>query len=178
MKIFLLPVLAALSAPLARCGALTYRIDPITRYVHVSYSVPANAPAVVRVQVELRSPGTAAWSSAAVWRNASETAINLTPDRAWNDGYRGGLLEERLAAGLRRTLVWNTASLGDRKIRVQLRVRLFGNGAELAAYETEVQQDNSDVVLLNDWSKVLQSTSVSADPPAGAPFGGCTGGFA
>jgi hypothetical protein len=74
--------------------------------------------------------------------------------------------------------VWRNAGLGAKKIRARLRVRLFGNGAGLAAYETEVQQDNSGVVLLDHWSKVIQSASVSAGPAAGNPSGGCKIDFA
>jgi hypothetical protein len=164
MRAFLL----LLSAGLSMAG-LEHSIDPITRYVQVSYPVPASAPERVTVRAELRAEGAAGWSPASVWPHVSDTALQLMPPEDWNAGLREGRITERRAAGLRRTLVWNPAKLGARKLTVEFRVTISDNQTTLSEEHTRIGLDNSDVIPLNDWSKVVQQSAVSENPAPGAP---------
>jgi hypothetical protein len=160
-------LLVLVPAVLSAAG-ISYSIDKITRYVEVSYSVPANAPERVSVSAEVRAEGASDWAPASAWPHASDTAIELMPPEDWNAGIREGRLTERRAAGLRRTLVWNPARLGSRKLTVEFRVRISDNGTKLSEEQARISLDNSDVILLNDWSKVVQQSAISENPTPGA----------
>ncbi len=81
-------------------AGLEHSIDPITRYVQVSYPVPGSAPERVSVRAEVRAEGATGWSPASVWPHVSDTAIQLMPPADWNAGLREGRLTERRAAGI------------------------------------------------------------------------------
>ena len=57
---------------------LTTRIDPVSRYVSVHYTVPASAGDLVHVRCEVRTPGDG-WRPATVWRHMGDTARRLLP---------------------------------------------------------------------------------------------------
>jgi hypothetical protein len=160
-------VLLLISSALYAAG-IEYSIDPVTRYVHVTYGVPASAPAQVEVHAEYRADGAGDWLSAGVWPHVSDTAIELMRPEDWNAGIREGHLTERRAAGLRRTLIWNPAKLGARKLRVEFRITVSDQGRKLSVAEARINLDNSDVILLNDWSKVVQQSAISENPAPGA----------
>jgi len=151
---------AALAAP------VSFLTDPVTRYVHVSYLVPASAPAEVRVQCEVQGPQ---WKPASVWPHVSESALELMQANDWLGGINQGIIVERRAAGLMRTLVWNPFLQGISKANVRMRITLLDGAKPLAVQDATIPVDNSDVVVINDWSKVVQQKSVSADPAAKAP---------
>jgi hypothetical protein len=148
-------------------AGLEFVVDPVTRYVRVSYPVPAGAPDVVVVRAEHRACGSSqTWQPAPVWAWKGATAERLTPRPEWEAGIWRGELAERLAAGLRRTLVWNPVRFGSARICVDFRVTV-GDGP-LWRGETRIELDNSDVVLLDQWDRVIQQGAVSPDPAPGA----------
>jgi len=160
--------LVLLSIVLPAAG-LEYSVDPLTRYVKVIYAVPEGGPELVAVHAQFRLEGAATWSPAAVWPYVSDTAIQLMQPADWNAGIREGRITERRAGGLRRTLVWNPFELGTRKLAVDFRIAVYGADALLSQQQVRMQLDNSDVVLLNDWSQVVQKGAVSENPAPGAP---------
>ena len=162
----LILVLLSIVPPAA---GLEYSVDPVTRYVKVIYEVPGGAPELVSVRAQFRMEGATAWSPAAVWPQVSDTAIGLMQPEDWNAGIRQGRITERRAGGLRRTLVWNPSELGARKLAVDFRIAVYGADALLSQQQVRMQLDNSDVVLLNDWSRVVQQGAVSEKPAPGAP---------
>ena len=149
--------------------AMEYRVDPVTRYIHFTYHVPPSAPALIDVRGEYHSCASAEWLPASVWPYMSETAQNLISAKEWEEGTLAGRTTERSAAGLDRTLVWNPAVLGATKACVAFRVTLSASSKVIALAERQIQIDNSDVVMLQDWSKVVQQEAVAENPAPGAP---------
>jgi hypothetical protein len=121
----------------------------------------------VEVLAEYRTDGTGDWRPAGVWPHVSDTAIELMRPEDWNAGIREGRLTERRAAGLRRTLIWNPAKLGAGSCG-GVWITVSDQGRKLLVAEARINVDNSDVVLLNDWSKVVQQSAVSENPAPGA----------
>ena len=143
------------------------RTDPVTRYVFLSYRVPAAAPDEMQVTCEVQPEPNDDWQPASVWRHISPTASALVPRNDWHSGVRKGRLIERRAAGLTRTLIWNPfPQYADRR-SARVRITLSRDADQLETGEILVELNNSDVVLLDDWSKVLQSKFVSTDPAPG-----------
>jgi len=172
----IVPVLAVAMLTLAPAAApetpeLKMEVDPVTRYVHVSYLVPANAPGEAVVQCAWSLPGAGNWRPAKVAPYLSETALNLVRREDWESWRREGRLIERGAAGLERTAVFNPypeAQDGGR-VDVDFRIEVqTTEGASLASYQARLQADNSDVVYIEDWSQVIQKDAISTErEPAG-----------
>ncbi len=178
-----------------RCGQMTTQVDPITRYVHVTYAVPANAPDEVVVRCFWSPAGRDRWKPARVMPLLSETALRLTPSTEWQRWMRGELTERR-SAGLERTLVFNPYPDAQQQGRVDVRFRIrieTPDGQVLATDECKVRADNTDVIYIEDWSRVIRRDAVAAEeekaegkwlwrtgvePPAGATFGNCLFGKA
>ena len=78
------------------------QLDPVTRYLHVSYQVPADAPDEVVVLCEWASPGSGQWRPARVTPLLSETALRMLPEGVWAQWRCEGRIVERRAAGLTR----------------------------------------------------------------------------
>lgn len=156
-------LLVLVSSVLSAAG-IDYSIDPVTRYVNVTYAVPAGAPELVEVRAHYRAEGASNWSPAGIWPHVSDTAVELMQPDDWNAAMREGRITERRAAGLRRTLVWNPAKLGARKMAVLFRVTVSDKERKLSEAEARIVVDNSDVILVNDWSKVVQQNAVSENP--------------
>ena len=162
-------VLAVLPLSAQTSLSLKSTTDTVTRYVHVSYHVPASAPAKVAVRGEVRLENTADWRPAAIWPYVSETALRLMPAKDWEEGILRGTLVERLAAGTVRTLVWNPFHLDMKKASVRFRVTLLDQDKILARDQLQINLDNSDVIVLDDWRKVLQPKSMLENPQPGRP---------
>ncbi|MEA3364789.1 MAG: hypothetical protein U9Q79_04030 [Candidatus Hydrogenedentes bacterium] len=138
-------------------------IDPVTRYFHIAYPVPADAPETVSVTCEWSPAATETWQAARVMPLISETAMHLArPEQyeSWGDG----LVSEQRAAGLTRTVVFNPypdAEL-DGKVDALFRITIrTPEGEVLTTYQTLLQADNSDVVYIEDWSGVFQHGAVT-----------------
>ena len=143
------------------------RTDPVTRYVFLSYRVPASAPEEVRVNCQVRREPNVDWEPAVVWAHISPTANALVPPDDWHSGVHNGRLVERRAAGSTRTLIWNPFPGYTDQCVARVRITFSHDSGQLETGEILVELDNSDVVLLDDWSQVLQSQFVSTDPAPG-----------
>lgn len=144
---------------------LTIAIDPITRYVHMAYPVPVEAPELVKAQCSWRPLGSSAWQPARVIPLISDTALALTANSDWQP-YLQGIITERRAAGLTRTVVWNpypeaqNEGLVDTEFKVEI---TSSEGAVLGVAQGHVEADNRDVVYIEDWSRVFQKTALTPD---------------
>lgn len=143
--------------------------DPLTRLIHITYGVPADAPDRLVVRCAWSPRGQGRWQPARVEPLISETAEALTPSddaAAWR---RGEVVEWR-AAGLERTLVFNPypEALAGGVVDIDVRIALHGAGDEaLACLEAAVWSDHRDVVYLDDWRAVLQPDAVEAEARPG-----------
>ncbi|MCC6489552.1 MAG: hypothetical protein IT364_18790 [Candidatus Hydrogenedentes bacterium] len=138
-------------------------IDPMTRCARITYAVPADAPDVVDVTCAWAPAGSTEWRPAAITPNVSETALRLAPS-AVSGAWRQGKLQERRAAGLNRSVVFNPYPDAQQNglVDVSFRVAVQGpGGAVLAEEVVPIQCDNSDVVYIEDWSAVTTSDAVS-----------------
>lgn len=156
----------SLPEPPGADNAATACVDPVTRYVHVSYRVPADAPGEVVAMCTWSRTGDDAWHVARIRPFVSETAVAMARDAekaAWTGE---GRVVERNAAGLVRTVVFDPypEAQRDGMLDVRFRIRVTApNGAALATAETRLQADNSDVVYVEDWTKVLQRDAVAPE---------------
>lgn len=145
------------------------QVDPLTRYVHITYPVPSTAPEEVVVQCSWSRTGKNDWRPAKVVPFISETALRLTDDKQWNGWMKGRLLERR-AAGLNRTVIFNPypEAQQEGKVDVDFRVQVqTPDGKVLSTEQTRVQADNSDVVYIEDWSHVMQRDAVASEVKPG-----------
>jgi hypothetical protein len=144
--------LAALS-PAATIN-VTAKVDPLTRYVHLQYDVPADAPKSILVQCTYQLNGQKDWKPAAVKRYRSEAAETAVQDTGTIDKELAtGQVTEPLAAGRTRTLIWqNDLQLPPgHSYAPTVRVELFDpQHKPLAQGQTEITVDLSDVVALNE----------------------------
>lgn len=147
---------------------LEHAIDAVTRYVHVSYRIPSDSPREVSVSCEISGVVDESWRPASVWPYMSETALNLAQKQEWEDGILRGSVVERRAAGLRRTVIWNPFRFVTRKASVEFRITLLDGDRVMAQDTMPIRLDNSDVVILCDWSKVMQKQFVSENPQPGS----------
>lgn len=147
------------------------RIDPVSRYVEVTYAVPGDAPDALIVRAEWKPVGADAFQAVEVWTLTSETAPFMTPGDAAAKAGEAGRILERSAAGLERSLVWNPfgGHVKDGRLEGTLRVTLADEaGAEVASYEASIEAVHSDVVVLADWTGVMQDFAVTTEPTEGA----------
>ncbi len=162
--------ITALSAGLAgkaeaKGQGMRYSVDPISRLVAVTYRVPAMGPDAVVVRCAWSEHGADTWKPARVQPSLSDTALELTPDADRTSWVRGRVVERR-AAGLERTILFNPypeaqkGGVVDIDFRLQIESK---RGERLDEQWIHVQADNSDVVYVHDWSRVLQKEAVAAD---------------
>ncbi|HZP81049.1 MAG TPA: hypothetical protein VFB21_05400 [Chthonomonadaceae bacterium] len=172
--IFSLLGLALQAAPgraAAEGGAMKARLDPLTRYFHITYRVPKEAPAEVGVVCAWSPVGKNEWKAAKVTPLLSELALRYTSDADWKQWQEQGRLVERRAAGLERAVVFNPypEAQPNGRVDVDFRVQVrTPDGRELSSGQTRLQADNSDVVFIEDWSKVLQQKAVVSGKAAEA----------
>ena len=145
--------------------------DPITRLFHVTYTVPANSPPLVRVRCSWRPAADAAgaWQPARVEPLLSATAWELLTEEDWRPWLDGEILERR-AAGLERTVLFNPypAAQEEGRVNVIFRIEILGpDGRSLAVDTLPLEADNSDVVYLDNWLNVLQKQAIAAKAQAG-----------
>ncbi len=145
--------------------------DPVTRYFHITYSVPQSAPDTIYVQCHWSPAGKSEWHVARVTPLVSETALHLVDETLWSSWMRNGQLVEQRAAGLTRTVVFNpypdAQSVG--KVDVDFRVELTPGTPKdqpaeplIASMTVRLTADNSDVRYIEDWTKVYQHEQVVA----------------
>ena len=158
-------VMGLLIVALAAAGAaqdVQVSVEPVTRYFHVSYPVPAGAPETVSVACEWTHAGSEAWQPARVMPLISETAMHLARPEQYGPWLKGSVSERR-AAGLTRTVVFNPypdAQI-DGRVDALFRITLrTPEGEVLATCQTPLQADNSDVVYVEEWSGVFQHSGI------------------
>lgn len=159
-------LLFSLLAPIAVAQSPTVTTDPVTRYFHITYSVPADAPDVVNVLCSVSPAGANTWVPARVTPLVSETALVMVPNEEWTQWESEGRVTERRAAGLSRTVVFNPYPLAqvEGKVDADFRIEVRGAAdAVLATYTTHLAADNVDVTYIEDWSKVFQADQLQPE---------------
>jgi len=167
----------------------TVKLDPLTRHLHIRYQVPADAPDEVVAVCSWSAPGANDWRPAEVMPLLSQTARKLLTPGQWKPWTEQSRITERRAAGLERTIVFNPypEAQKDGRVDVDFRVRIeSGDGKVLAMRQVRVKADNTDVVYVEDFSRVMQrgvvvpeaepkgrkwSWRTGLDPSAGATLG-------
>ncbi len=170
-------VLMCATGEASALAALKTTIDPLTRYIHIGYALPNEAPAQVVVQCSWSPPGAQQWRPAAVRPLISETALELLREDDWRAWMLEGRIVERRGAGLQRTVVFNPypEAQRDGRVDVDFRIELADPGGQrISAQTTRVQADNADVVYIEDWIKVLQFAGTPA-PQDSLPEATATG---
>ena len=141
-------------------------LDPITRHFQISYLAPADAPELIVARCSWSPSGKGDWRPAKVIPFMSATALRFLPEKPtgdWKTWINEGLVTEGRAAGLQRTVIFNPYPEAqiEGKVAVDFRVQVeTPNGQVLATYELLLQADNSDVVTIEDWSKVVQQGAI------------------
>ncbi|HBN86533.1 MAG TPA: hypothetical protein DDZ89_22170 [Clostridiales bacterium] len=143
----------------------TYTVDPVTRYVHISYPVPMSAPEEISVVCRVIRDGEAIIPG--VLPYVSDTAYALMSKEEWSNGIQNGLITERQRAGQTANLVWNPFLRFKGNCKGVFQIDLMDQGHKIAGYSLDVDIDNSDVLLINDWNQVIQSDLVAEHPVSG-----------
>lgn len=179
---------------IAACGAsasaeeMTAVRDSVSRYFQITYSVPSAAPTAVTVICRWSPAGKNEWRIAPVTPLISETAQHMIDGESWTMWMKEGRVIEHRAAGLRRTVVFNPYPDAQPNGKVDVDFRLELNTADDQAISTStirLTADNSDVIYIEDWTKVYQQDQVvaqaqgarkwefrtNADPKTGETFG-------
>ncbi|MCX6991885.1 MAG: hypothetical protein NT011_01955 [Kiritimatiellaeota bacterium] len=145
-------------------GDLHYAQDMVTRYLHISYQVPANAPDLLNVKCSWSEPGKNDWKSAAVMPLLTETGYAMTSNGTKTVWMNKGELLERNAAGLKRTVIFKPYPAAEIKgmVDVDFRIALTDAQArEIIVYNGRIKADNSDVIYLKDWKALLQQEKIA-----------------
>ena len=144
-------------------------LDPVTRYIHVSYPVPSDAPDEVRVICSWSPAGKDVWNPARVTPFISETGKALASDSDRADWVLGRITERR-AGGLRRTVIFDPYPEAQRAGRVDVDFRVDirkVTGEKLSSQTIHLQADNTDVIYLTDWSNVFQKDLIATSATDG-----------
>lgn len=146
---------------------ITAKIHPVTRTVHLTYRVPDSAPDTITVCCRVRCQPENSWQPASIWPYISETARAYMEKKNWEDGVLRGRVTERWAAGLQRTILWNPFPFSAGNSAVDFQLTLLDGRRQLGRAETRIELNNADVVILNDWSQVIQQRAIARDPKPG-----------
>ncbi|GMW01348.1 MAG: hypothetical protein AMXMBFR84_24850 [Candidatus Hydrogenedentota bacterium] len=148
-------------------GDIRVQMDATSRFVNITYDVPASAPDLVQVFCSWAPAATVEWRPAKVMPYISESAYNLIPANDWLQ-WRDGRIVERRSAGLQRTVVFNPypEAQMDGRLDVDFRIEIRDeDGALLSEVVTRIAADNSDVYYIEDWSNVLQADALTGEAP-------------
>lgn len=143
-----------------------YDIEPVSRNILVTYTVPAAAGDVATVKCSWSPVDAAEWKAANVMPLVSETAYNMVGAAEWEQWHLAGTITELRAAGLSRTLVFNPypEAVVEGQVRADFRIEIAGaDGAVVSTAQTRIEADLRDVVYIEDWSKVLQLDELPAE---------------
>lgn len=161
MLVFIISMPWAQSVSAAR--RLITSTDPVTRYIHIEYPVPADCPDEIRVVCSWSLPDQNQWQKAKVFPLLSETAWFMLAPEQWSAWRQNGAVTERNAAGLIRTIIFDPYPEAqiDGIVNVDFKITLKDTaGSCLAVYQTRIRADNSDVVYIEDWTKCFQTNSI------------------
>ena len=170
-KVFCVMFLFALSA-----NAITLEVEPLSKNVLIKYNVPQNAGQEVIVFCEYSSGDGKTFQPAMVRKYRSITAERLLrSDKQRREEIKNemltGTVKEYMASGLERTLVWqvsgqlNYGKLNNIVVKITIK---DVNNVVLANDETNGAIDLKDVVVLSDFSKVLQKNELALEQREGA----------
>jgi len=150
---------------------LRFKTDPLTRYTKIIYKVPASAPDTITVKCKYQLAGEETWYSSAVRKYRSVTAENIVALDKKNDlmanELSSGEVTEYLAAGKTRTLIWQTSPQIPVDFKGQVKVKLAildGQKKQLATGSVSIKLKNSDVIVLNDFSKLFPGLGNGTNP--------------
>jgi len=143
---------------------ISSQIDPVTRYVYLTYRVPEGTADEIDVICQIRWQGEKHWNPAPVWPYTSETAQKLMQDDLWKQGINQGKFTELNAAGLFRKLVWNPFRWDRGCGTVDFKIELQSQGKVLAQNIETIRLQNEDVVILDDWSQIMQPDYIGESP--------------
>ena len=149
-------------------ATLTHVVDPVTRYVRFSYPTPDDAPDEVTVRFACRLHEQQDWQPAGVLPHISQTARRLMPAEQWDDAVLRGTFTEQVSAKLTRNVLFDPFRIGVRKGTFEFRITLSHGNVTIEQMQTSVHVDNDDVIVLDDWSRVLQSHAMDKSPLPGA----------
>ncbi|MCX8064706.1 MAG: hypothetical protein N3G21_05980 [Candidatus Hydrogenedentes bacterium] len=142
------------------------KVDPLSRHIHITYEVPIDAPEEIYVKCSWSPMGKNMWQPAKVTPYISETALRFVRDEEWQEWIFQGRIRELWAQGLKRTLVFNPypdAQI-DGKVNIDFRIEICSLENKLiCVQENQIQVDNSDVIYIEDWSKVFQKELIGSN---------------
>ncbi|MBX3177618.1 MAG: hypothetical protein KF886_09670 [Candidatus Hydrogenedentes bacterium] len=164
---YTLPAFVCL-APLCSVPAqeASVHVDPVTRYFHIAYPVPENAPETIEVACTVAPANAEEWRPARVMPLISDTALGLLPGAEWTSWADAGIVTERRAAGLQRTVVFNPYPQAEHagKVDATFRIEIRHPGGEtLATHTIPLRADNTDVFTIEDWSQVFQAGQIQPE---------------
>lgn len=165
--LFITYICQTVTASDTNSDSINYFLDPVTRYIHINYNIPAKCPDQVNVYCSFSQSEEKNWNIAHVQPLLSDTAIEIISSsfphqlhkQESQDWFNKGLIIERNAAGLRRTVVFNPYPQAEinGKVDITFRVQIKTlEGKLLYSQEVNIKADNSDVFCIEDWTKVLQ----------------------
>lgn len=147
---------------------VNFKIDSLTRYVHILYDVPATVPDEAVIQCHVKDESDSDWKTACVWPYMSETAMSLISDKEWEKSVMQGRFIERRAGGLKRTVVWNPFIKYRGIFTGQFRISVMVDKDVIFTDIVEISINNTDVLIINNWGATLQQHAVSLDPEPGS----------
>jgi hypothetical protein len=161
---------------MAQTTTIKTQIDPLTRYILIDYKVPPTAGETTIVSCHYQLPEQTDWHAAAVRKNRSETAQRLLKH---GDDYKNmirqemetGQVKELWAAGLTRRLIWEAFPQipTDKPYEVKIKINIQDKQKNrLAEGQTSLSVDMTDVIILHDFSEILQQRELAIDSRQGA----------
>ena len=138
-------------------------VNPVSRYTRLMYNVPADAPDTIIVECVYSTDNGKNWTPAAIKKYRSETAeyiLSATEPNLIDKELLTGRVKEFMAAGLERSLIWQTyPQLLNREKNILVQIRIFDSSTILLS-EEKIQVNRGiiekGVVVLNDFEKVCQ----------------------
>jgi len=136
--------------------ALDITFDRLSANGVISYQIPQDAPAELNVKVEYKLAGDQAWRIAAVNPYRSATALTiLSRDRSplLAQEHKNGFTE-KLAAGRKRTAIWQTARQlpMNQPVSGQIKLTVTAQDKVIKTAEKEFSHDFTGVILLNKFA--------------------------
>lgn len=145
-------------------------VDPITRYFHIKYSIPHDAPDDIVAVCSWSEVNTERWQSAKVTPFISETAMNMASSEQWEQWTGNGRITERNTTGLARTVIFDPfpEAQNDGKVDVDFRIQIQTLDDQIiSTWTINLKADNSDVFYIQDWSGVFQKDAISKEADKG-----------
>src|SRR5687767_5398571 len=130
--------------PTSSPSAVAIKVDPVTRYIHISYAVPSTVGEEAVVVCSWSPIGKEEWRPARVMPDVSETGLNLVQRAEWDQWFQGRVVERR-AAGLMRTLIFRPYPDAEDKglVNVDFRIQIESPAVQVVdTQQFKVMADN------------------------------------